>query len=365
MIISLFPPCIGGAERQALLLAGTLAARGVDVSVLTRRLKNLPDFEVMQNVPVHRKIVTLPWSKLFGVTYAVSVLWFLISRRASYDIIHCHELQGFHSIAAMLVKKLLNKKVIVKVALAGQESDFAKLKRGVMGAAFLNKLKEADRLIAICNETLQEARQEDFPEERIQYIPNGVAPVGLSRKETGTSDKRLLFVGRLIRRKGAHVLLDAFKRLRDDGVQAGLDIIGEGPERSSLEDMARGLGLLDSACFHGALQDPDPYYRNAALFVLPSFAEGLPNVLLEAMARGLPVIASAAGGAIDVVEDGKNGILVDSGDIEDLYQAMKKCLENRPYAEKLGAAARETVDNTYSIHRIAQTYEALYAALVQ
>lgn len=129
MIISLFYPAIGGAEQQTLRLAELLIKKGAAVTILTRKMPNCKSFETFGNVPVYRFIRTVPWGKLFGISYCLSCLWYLFRERNSYDIIHCHILQGLHSFAAVCIKRLFNKKLIVKVAMAGAISDFAELKK--------------------------------------------------------------------------------------------------------------------------------------------------------------------------------------------------------------------------------------------
>ena len=115
MIISLFYPALGGAELQALRLAGVLIQKGIDVKILTRRVPDRGAFEMIGAVPVYRNIRTLSWGKLFAISYFLSCLWFLFRKRNSYDIIHCHILQGLHSFAAILLKRFFNKKVILSL----------------------------------------------------------------------------------------------------------------------------------------------------------------------------------------------------------------------------------------------------------
>jgi len=208
------------------------------------------------------------------------------------------------------------------------------------------------------------AIQEGFPRSSITYIPNGVdlnlfSPAPYPELK----EIKFCFVGSLVYRKGVHVLLQAFKKLVDKGLRARLDIIGNGPERSPLEQTAHRLGISSCVVFHGEQQNIVGFLQEASVFVLPSFAEGLPNVLLEAMACALPVVATRVGGNIDIIEDGQNGMLVDCNDPEQLSRALQAVSEDRDLAKKLGAAARKTVASRFSIEQVADQYCNLYEEL--
>ncbi|MHC4924169.1 MAG: glycosyltransferase [Planctomycetota bacterium] len=142
------------------------------------------------------------------------------------------------------------------------------------------------------------------------------------RWEGGTA--KLLYAGNLIRPKGVHVLLSALAELRDRGRTYSLAVLGTGPFEDELKALARELGLADTVTFHGFqdLQGVLSHMDDADVFVFPSFGEGMPRVLLEAMARGLPIIATDVGGIGGVIEDGRNGRLVSPGSSEALAEAV-------------------------------------------
>jgi len=365
MIVSYFHPVLGGSEQQALHLAAGLIKRGVHVSVLTRRIKGLPRFEQVMDIPVYRSIRTIQFNKLFGITYILSVFWFLYRKRNSYDIIHCHIAQGFHSIVALLIKSLFKKKVIIKVAATGPISDFTMIKKVVFGDTFLNKLKSADRIITICSQSRQEALGQGIPASSIIHIPNGV-DIDYFKPLSSGEDKenKVIFIGRLDAMKGVHVLLKAFKQLRDEGLQACLNIIGDGPDRDKYESMARDMDLNNSVNFSGEIKEVVSFLRKSTMFVLPSLSEGLSNVLLESMACALPVVATRVGGNTDLIQDGMNGILVDSENPGQLSEAMMNILKDKILAKQLGAAARKTVERNYSINHIIDKYVKLYKQLL-
>lgn len=365
MIVSLFHPHLGGAEQQALMLAEQLIKRGMKVSVLTRTFKGLPSFEVIRGVPVYRRIRTLSRGKWFGLSYMVSTLWFLFRNRNSYDIIHCH-LLGFHSAVAVLLKWLFGKKTISLVGATGPVSDFLQMKNIFMGNFFLRMIARSDRLILLCSKSREEALAEGFFPAQLVYIPNGVDTACFKPDpDIGKRGNTITFIGRLDYLKGVDILLQAFSRLISAGIPARLDILGDGPERNNLEIMSQQLGINDAVTFHGAVHGVAPYLQCSALFVLPSLSEGMPNVVLEAMACGLPVVATRVGGIVDIIEDGANGLLVDAQRPDQLYEAMQRLFTDRQLADRLARQALKTIEQQFSLDTIVNRYSALYQALMK
>jgi glycosyltransferase involved in cell wall biosynthesis len=182
----------------------------------------------------------------------------------------------------------------------------------------------------------------------------------------------ILSVSRLDRPKGHHLLLDALAALAKEGHPFRVRIVGDGPERSSLEEQAARLGLsarveFTGRVFHERLPD---HYREADLFVLPCYKEGgyqdnLPNVLLEAMACGVPAISTRQQGIPELIEDGVSGLLTQEKDTAALTSAIRRCLEDRAFAVGLGRAARrrvvESFDHAASVRRLAALYRSQLA----
>ena len=364
MIISLFYPSLGGSQQQALILSEHLIKKGIPVSVLTRSLKGRPSFEMIRGIPVYRRIQTLPWGKWFGVTYLLSVLWFLYRQRHTYDIIHCHILQGLHSAASLLLKFFFKKKVIIKVAATGPLSDFSTLRKMFLGNLLLKKIRSADRIVTVCAQSKQEALKQGFRPSSIIQISNGVDTRCFKPSPSGrVSAGKVIFVGRLDAMKAVHVLIEAFKKLKDEGSAASLDIIGDGPDMDRLKRLKDSLGLNRSVNFCGEKQGVVKHLQESTVFVLPSLSEGLSNVILEAMACALPVVATRVGGNVDIIEDGQNGMLVDCNDPEQLSRALQAVSEDRDRAKKLGAAARKTIESRFSIEQVADQYCNLYKEL--
>lgn len=364
MIISLFHPAIGGAEQQARLLSEQLIKRGYKVIVLTRRFKDLPDFETFEGIPIYRSIRHFPWKHWFGLSYMFSVFWFLLKNRNSYDIIHCHESSRFHTIVAAMAKTLLKKPAIAVVTSSGNSCDFLRLKKRVLGHYFLRKLHSLDKLITLCDISTTEAINEGFNKDMIKVIPNGVNTIqfkpSLSKKSSKTT---LIYVGRLVRTKGVHILLKAFHQVLEKGISADLHIAGDGPEKETLQSLARDLEITDRIYFYGSVDNVAPLLQKSDIFVLPSSVEGLPNALLEAMACGLAVVTTRIGGNTQVIENGINGLLIDPDSSHQLTNALMKILKEKTLSEKLGQNARKTIEADFSIDHITTEYEKLYKEL--
>jgi len=172
-----------------------------------------------------------------------------------------------------------------------------------------------------------------------------------SRPSTG--DLRLLSVGRLEREKGHSVLLDAIARLRDHGTTVQLDLVGDGTRLEALQWQARELGIEDRVTFSGAVgQDRiREHYRRADVFCLPSLGEGIPVVLMEALATGLPAIASNTMGIPELIEDGVTGLLVPAGRPDELGHAIERLARDRSLGRRLGETGRRKVIDEYNLDR--------------
>ena len=181
----------------------------------------------------------------------------------------------------------------------------------------------------------------------------------------GVRDGRLhiLTVARLVRSKGQAVLLDALVQLRARGVDAEVTFVGDGPDRLELVALARELGVATRVRFIGAIgQDELPtWYRRADVFCLPTFAEGLGVVLMEAMASGLPVVSTRVMGVPEVVEDGDCGLLVSPGRADELAAALERMAASPELRARMGRRGQVRVERQFDLdsagRHLAQLFE--------
>lgn len=167
-------------------------------------------------------------------------------------------------------------------------------------------------------------------------------------------------IGRLSPEKGFGLLLDAFADLISKGHEAQLVILGEGEERVSLETAIKQFGLENRVHLPGYVSEVNSYFSLFDAFLLPSFTEGLPMVLLEAMKAGVPVVASRVGGVPKVLGNGKGGLLFDTGDKGMLAQAMVAVLKDSESAQERTLWALRAVQETYNSRVMAEKYNQVY-----
>lgn len=240
--------------------------------------------------------------------------------------------------------------------------------------SFVRRLiRTSDAVTANSSHTESLIRQvADRPVVRVPFGSALEVPASLPAREARpvAGPFRLLFVGRLVERKGLRHALEALAELRERR-PIRLDIVGDGPLRSELEERARALGLSDLVTFHGFVpaEELARRYDEADAFVLPAVqdakgdVEGLGVVLIEALGRGVPVVASASGGIVDIVLNERTGLLVPPGDAGALATAVDRLAADPAVGVRLGAAGRAHVDANFSWPAIADRLANLYARL--
>ena len=178
----------------------------------------------------------------------------------------------------------------------------------------------------------------------------------------GGNDVVVGHLGRLVPAKGLPYLISALKQIEDKHPNIVLLIIGDGPEKVNLERMAKDLKI--KTVFAGWQSDTAPYYAIMDIFALPSLFEGLPCVILEAMAMGKPVVATNVGGTVDLVANGENGFLVPACDYERMARALQELIENSDLRRNMGSLGKQKVKKEFSwdtiIPRVEHVYYGLY-----
>ncbi len=230
-------------------------------------------------------------------------------------------------------------------------------------------LRISERVIAVSESIRDELVHAGVRPERVTVIPNAAGAGtqasgnGRVRQLLGLGREEIIagYAGRLSIEKGLAYLLEAVRILNGRGERLRLLILGDGPERGVLEEMARMKGIADMVIFAGFQADVEEWLGSMDIFVLPSLTEGTPMALLEAMSAGLPVLATAVGGVPLVVEDRVNGLLAAPGDPQSLSDRLSLLLRDPAFRAKLGRAAldfthahcdiigwRERIENEYA-----------------
>ena len=246
--------------------------------------------------------------------------------------------------------------------------DRVRAARFVAGPIFRN----AAQTTVISTPLVARAERLGVPRADITVIPMPVdAAVATELERPFTlraSDDTLLFVGRLVERKGAAYVIRAVAEMAEAGRNVRLAIVGDGPERSALTALAASLAIGDRVEFTGALSPADvrDRYRAGGVFVMPAITdwkgeqEGFGMVLVEAMAFGLPVVATRSGGIPDIVRDDENGILVPERDVGALTRGITRLLDDPALRVRLAEAARDDVRHRFAPARIASAFDTVY-----
>jgi Glycosyltransferase len=343
-LLGQYPPHIGGVSSHTYLLSRELVKRGDDVYVLTYPH---PDIGNIEGVQV--ETASAPNIKgLRGLFFTISSFFKLIGmvRRLKIDLIHAHFLLP-PGLIGVCVGSLMGK----KTAVTAHGSDLMiQAKNPLLRRLIKFTLKRADYVLVV-NQTLQEKVLElGVNPDKIYITPNAVdvekfnpqnkeipTDLEMSSDKALHSDKPvLLFVGNLVFQKGVKYLLDA-KKLMD--TPAEMVLVGDGPLKQELEMKVQNEEIND-VVFMGARRDVEKIMPSADVFVLPSVSEGSPITILEAMASGLPVVATAVGGITEVINE-KVGMVIEPANPQEMATALDKILKTRENLNKMGVAARE------------------------
>ncbi|HEY5549522.1 MAG TPA: glycosyltransferase [Coriobacteriia bacterium] len=307
-------------REQAEALARVCEVRVVSPQFLPARLSPPLDLALpteYASLPWHRRLPSSVSVALAESAYEDALERAL--RRGMPDVIHAH--YGFpDGVAAIRVGRRLGLPVLV--TLHGTDVN-RQLQRPVVGRILARKLAQADAVVCVSQEMKRVLASVWGPlADKTVTVPNGynAAEIGFAEE---TDLTHVLFVGSLIPVKNVDVLLRAYAAA---GERAGLPllIVGDGPLRDALRSLAAELGVADRVTFAGPVPHDQlrPMYAGASALVVPSRSEGMPVVAIEALASGVPVIASRVGDLPRMIREGQNGLTVPSGDVAALAEAL-------------------------------------------
>jgi glycosyltransferase involved in cell wall biosynthesis len=380
-LILSYHPLIGGAEIQARRLASYQRKQGMQVCVIARRClaepgeRTWPAYELIDDIPLYRVPV---WGRehLAALTYVISGLRQLVLLRHRYQVIHAHMLAA-PALLGGLAGRLLDKVVVAKASAGGfrVRSNISDLHRSPLRRRLL--VDTLDRVLAINREIGTELEGLGFPPEQIAYVPNGIdvhefapapAPPDRYRQRLGlpVDGPAMVYVGRLRPSKNLSPLLESLALLRDQFPTLYLVVVGAGEVRPYLEALVETLGLGGRAFFVGAVSDVRPYLHASDVFVRSSLKEGLSNAMLEAMATGLPVVATTVGGALDLIQPGENGLLLPTDPTpEQIARTLRPLIGDPGLRQAMGRSARRTVVECCAFEVVGTRMLSLYEALLR
>jgi glycosyltransferase involved in cell wall biosynthesis len=229
------------------------------------------------------------------------------------------------------------------------------------GQAVVRSLLERAACVAVPTQCMAGWIHSVSPAVRATFLPT---PIALPPLPQGTRPSLILYLGRLHADKGIFDLLDAVSQLRSAVPEVRLVCAGDG-ERAAVARYAGQLGIAGAVKFTGWVgpSGKRALLESAAVFALPAYDAGMPVGLLEAMAAGVPVVASPVGGIPEVVVDGSSGFLAAPGDVATLQRLLRKLLLDRELGARIGAAGRETVRARFAAERALPRLEQIYAEI--
>jgi glycosyltransferase involved in cell wall biosynthesis len=368
-VVSYFHPLESGAERQALEQGTELVRQGHEVHVVTRWAQGLARDEVVQGIHVHRWIKVSTRGPLFGVSFVAGVVKALRRLRRQIDLVHTHQAL-WEAVATGLARPFLGGiPTLVQPASSGYYGEAEELQR-TRGSRWLRRLiLNNSAFAAISNDIERQWRALGVPDGKMARTASGVDtcrfhPGPSACEATLPPRPRVVFMGRLHPQKNLGVLLDAWPIVRRT-LPAHLLLVGEGAERASISERIENVGLTESIHLLGETGQPAEVLRAADVFVLPSVAEGMSNALLEAMATGLPCLASKIGGNEDLIDEGVSGHLLSPHEPNAWAEAIVGVLSDPARAATLGRAALKSVESRYALPAVVSQYVALYRRLIQ
>jgi glycosyltransferase involved in cell wall biosynthesis len=414
-----FLPRIGGTEVTTLREAEALQVRGHAVRVLTlRHDPQWPSTEEIHGVPVRRIGGVFLRGRLrlrFGASWLVEArTWHeLVRMRSCYDVVQVRHL-GRLTRPAVLASFVTGKPLVVRIACASaphggkagtsgtsdssasRESappttpkaylrareitpdfgDLDTLRRVQYLAPLTLRLLRTSRVtfLALSTRIRQHLIESGFAEDQIVLLPNGVDPATYQNAAAGRVFRpssapgdtlTVVCPARLTYQKGQDVLLQAWRTVQERVPAARLTLAGDGPESPQLERLAADLGISGTVQFAGLVTDMRKLLADAHVFVLPSRYEGMSNALLEAMAAGLPCVATRVSGSEDAIVDGQSGLLAPPEDPGALASALVALLTDRELSHALGHEARVRVIHAFAQKRVLDELSHLYSSLVR
>ena len=358
-----YPYILGGGERQMYEVAKRLA-RKHEVHVITRKLGKSASYERHEGIHIHR--IRVP-SKGIALESPINGLFFMIRaffksmRLGEFDV---YAPQQFFPIPPIWLKSRIRGKPIV-TTIHDVYRDVWLERYGVRGhlmALFermMLKLPSA-RIITVSNSTKKKLLESGVPENVIKIIPNGINIDEYDKIKVRKSAKpRIIYLGRLFWSKNIGDLIIAFSKLDFD---AELFIVGGGPERRNLENLAKKLGVKDRVFFTGFVDDKKmvELIKSSWVLVLPSSAEGFGIAVIEAWASRTAVVVSDIPALRELVETGKTGLLFKLRDVDGLRRTLEQVLKDESFRNKINESGHELVKEKFTWNKVAFKVEKCF-----
>lgn len=345
----------GGGQRLALSIAQRMSPQDLQVRILilyprcNNLLEKTADELGLDVQYLHKKQGVSP-ECMIEICRAI--------RQFKPDVIHAHlRVMPYLLLPMCLSKVPLRYYTVHNLA----EKDASGIKRSILRFAFRRCHVQPVAISALCRQSI--TRIYGIPTEKIPCIYVGIDLNRFARPDEYEfhASFRFAAIGRLCDQKNYSLMLHAFAEIYNRTPNSKLVIVGDGEQKDALIQQCNDLGIDRAVVFTGNIPDVEKYLWSAHAYLMSSDYEGLPQTVLEAMAAGLPIISTKAGGVVDVVEHEKNGLLVDCGDQEGLIHAMERLIQS-PELCKQFSECSVALAQKYSIAACAEQYKELYLA---
>jgi len=359
-------------ERLLLQLAAPLSRKSFDIKVLVfyRRQRSMPPLHPLV-VEARRRGVEAeqldggPRFPLRGILYVADKL-----RRESFSLLHTHDYKT--DLLGLVAAKLARVPCVATV----HGYVFVSHRVRIYQMLDLLALRFFPRVITVSEELRRQLLAAGLRGERVVTVHNAIDPVAFVSQGTqsiswlrqqlgiGQDQPLIAVVGRLIPGKGHRYFLEAAKQVLQARPEARFLVVGEGPLRGELETMNVTLGIQHAVSFLGFRQDAAALMKASNLIVLSSLEEGLPVVLLEALALARPVVATAVGGVTEVVMHKETGLLVPPRDADELARAMLYLLDHPDEGARMGRKGQEVVARDFTVEAMAEKIATVYRQIL-
>jgi len=302
------------------------------------------------------------WPLAFFIAF-----YLCLTKKIDTIIVQSPLIEGF---VGSILKIFFKKELIVEIHGDWIEGPFLSKKRRL---EFLERkfvpilakvsFKQADKIRGVADCLIEKAKK-IAPDKQYFLFPTFTDLDSFLKEQNTRLDAFIVFVGQLEKVKGINILIEAFTNIKRDFPDFKLVIIGEGSERKNLEFKIKDLGLKNKVKLKGklSLEQTKDIMKRCYCLVLPSLSEGLPRVLMEAMALEKPVIASNVGGIPELIKDNENGFLFEKGHSKELARKLKILLEDRNLAKEMGKKGKEFVESKFSNEKYIKNYISMINA---
>ncbi|WP_020616876.1 glycosyltransferase family 4 protein [Paenibacillus daejeonensis] len=335
----------------------------MDIFSLPKRIRNKGQEEVEFQTFDVKQFAGHPIVDKYIQTYKDYVWWTRMRIQTSYDLIHAH-----HPIAALVMKQLFPDTPVLMTIHSSYERELIlnrKIQEGGIEHQFLTAIygeleARMDGLLTVSESFRGYLAPYLASPERVHVIPNGFDEKRFKPISHDNAVPQLITVCRLVPAKGLDILLRACAELKQRNYPFVLHIIGDGPIRKELEELAVELNLYDEIIFYGYMLHPEEFMPFFDIFVLPSRAESFGSVFAEAALCWLALVGTNVGGIAEQIQDGANGLLVPPEDPTALADALEKLVSDPIYRYNMARAAWDRAKKDYSLQRVIAQMKNVY-----